>query len=49
MRTLTAREIEEFLREAGFSVNQLYSSFLKEPYKETSSRIVVVFTKDEGS
>lgn len=45
MRTFTADEFSEFLKNNGFKIKQLYGNFLKEPYRENSSRIIIVFNK----
>ncbi len=45
MRTFTAEEITAFLKDNGFIIKQFYGNFLKEPYRENSSRIIVIFTK----
>jgi SAM-dependent methyltransferase len=45
MRIFTAEEISTFLKDNGFVIKQFYGNFLKEPYRENSSRIIVIFSK----
>jgi SAM-dependent methyltransferase len=45
MRTYTTDEITKFLVQAGFTVKQIFSNFLSEPYDEKSNKMVVIFAR----
>ena len=45
MRTFTPDEIKKFLFNTGFTVKQIFSNFLSEPYDENSNRMVVLFSR----
>lgn len=45
MRAYTKDEIEKFIEKNGFKIIQLYANSQKEPYRETSNRIIIHFKK----
>lgn len=45
MRAFTIDEITAFITGNGFAIKNLYSNSLKEPYKETSNKILIHFEK----
>ncbi len=46
MRTFTIDELTMFLTENGFAVEQLYGSFLKDPFSAKSNRMVILCHKE---
>lgn len=45
MRTFTPDEIAGLLRKAGLTLKSLFSNFRSEPFRETSNKMVVVFSR----
>jgi SAM-dependent methyltransferase len=45
MRIFRLEELRVFLQENGFNIRQVYSSYLKEPFTEHSSKIIIVADK----
>lgn len=45
MRALSKEEIENFLADNGFVIKNVYSNSRKEPYKDTSNKILIHFVK----
>lgn len=45
MRAFSPREMNGFLKTNGFIVEKIYSSTLKEPFQERSSRMLILFRK----
>jgi SAM-dependent methyltransferase len=46
MRAFEREEIEGFIRESGFSIKNVYANALREPYRETSNRMILHFVKE---
>ncbi len=46
MRAFQREEIEGFIRESGFSIRNVYANSLREPYRETSNRMILHFVKE---
>ncbi len=45
MRAFTPREIEAFLNQNGFALKNIFANSAKEPYRENSNKMLIIFQK----